>query len=113
MKKIFAILRKEYMETRTESLVFLLIGLAAPYLVLLSFNAENEYSAKELLTAGTQTTHLKNGPTPYSLTLPSAVATLRSSGMKGSAISYGKQQPMKHARESSRVKSISARLTFI
>lgn len=54
MKKIFAILRKEYVETRTESLVFLLIGLAAPYLVLLSINAENEYSAKELLTEGTQ-----------------------------------------------------------
>ncbi len=54
MKKIFAILRKEYMETRTESLVFLLIGLAAPYLILLGFNAENEYSAKELLTEGTQ-----------------------------------------------------------
>ncbi|MBQ1338774.1 MAG: ABC transporter permease, partial [Thermoguttaceae bacterium] len=54
MKKIFAILRKEYMETRTESLVFLLIGLAAPYLILLGFNAQNEYSAKELLASGSQ-----------------------------------------------------------
>ena len=58
-------------------------------------------------------THLKNGPTPYSLTLPSAVATLRSSGTKGSAISYGKRQQTKHAQESSWVKSTSAKLTFI
>ena len=58
-------------------------------------------------------TPLKNGPTPYSLTLPSAVVTLPSFGTKGSAISYGKQQQTKHAQESSRVKSTSARLTLI
>ena len=60
-----------------------------------------------------QTTLPKNGPTPYSLTLPSAVATLPSFGTKGSAISYGKRLPTRHGQASGRVKSISARLTFI
>ena len=76
-------------------------------------NQPEPFSHHVAISTSGQTTHLKNGPTPYSLTLPSAVATLHSSGTRGNAISYGKQQQTKHAQESSRVKSTSARLTFI
>ena len=76
------------------------------YMVTTIFPSRRHFS-----TSG-QMTHLKNGPTPYSLTLP-AVATLPLFGTEGSAISYGKKKRRNTPRNQAGGKSTSARLTFI